>query len=74
MPGSGPEASRYQNRSHARGHCAQVSTLDPSTHAYSFWEGVPESSRRAFGALFRASKTLQVLLAARHGHTCTAQG
>lgn len=37
-----------------------MSTLDPSTHAYSFWEGVPESSRRSFGRLFRASKTLQV--------------
>ena len=39
---------------------AQVASLDPATHAYSFWEGVPVSSRRAFGALFRASKTLQV--------------
>lgn len=40
----------------------QIKTLDPATHAYSFWEGVPEDSRRAFGRLFRASKTLQVRL------------
>lgn len=39
---------------------AQIKTLDPATHAYSFWEGVPETSRRAFGRLFRASKSLQV--------------
>ena len=37
-----------------------MATLDPSTHAYSFWEGVPESSRRSFGRLFRTSQTLQV--------------
>ncbi|CAL8470511.1 g10053 [Coccomyxa elongata] len=39
----------------------EVKTLDPATHAYSFWEGVPEDSRRAFGRLFRASKTLQAV-------------
>lgn len=35
-------------------------SLDAWTHAYSFWEGVPVDSRRAFAKLFRASKTLQV--------------
>ncbi|KAK9904097.1 hypothetical protein WJX75_004484 [Coccomyxa subellipsoidea] len=39
----------------------EIKTLDPATHAYSFWEGVPEDSRRAFGRLFRASKTLQAV-------------
>jgi hypothetical protein len=33
-------------------------TLDPATHAYSFWEGVPVCARRAFGRLFAASATL----------------
>ena len=42
---------------------AQVKSLDTWTHAYSFWEGVPVDSRRAFARLFRASKTLQVTLA-----------
>ena len=40
----------------------QVKSLDTWTHAYSFWEGVPVASRRAFARLFRASKTLQVTL------------
>ena len=40
----------------------QVKSLDSWTHAYSFWEGVPVASRRAFARLFRASKTLQVML------------
>lgn len=41
----------------------QVKSLDSWTHAYSFWEGVPVDSRRAFARLFCASKTLQVTLA-----------
>lgn len=44
---------------------AQVKSLDSWTHAYSFWEGVPVDSRRAFARLFCASKTLQVTLASR---------
>jgi len=36
----------------------QMRTLDPATHAYSFWEGVPGGARTAFGALFAASATL----------------
>lgn len=35
-----------------------VPSLDPATHAYSFWEGVPFEARAAFGRLFSASKTL----------------
>lgn len=38
----------------------QVATLDPATHAYSFWEGVPAEGRYAFGRLFSQSYTLQV--------------
>ena len=38
----------------------QMATLDPATHAYSFWEGVPPSGKHAFGRLFASSKTLVV--------------
>ena len=41
---------------------AQVDTLDPATHAYSFWEGVPPSGKEAFGRLFHKSSTLQVVV------------
>lgn len=34
-------------------------TLDPATHAYTFWEGVPVKARMAFGQLFAKSSTLQ---------------
>lgn len=36
-------------------------TLDPATHAYSFWEGVPVDARCAFARLFAASSTLRGL-------------
>lgn len=42
--------------------CAPVermASLDPATHAYSFWEGVPLSGKAAFGRLFAESKTLK---------------
>ena len=39
--------------------CLQVRSLDPCTHAYSFWEGVPIDGKAAFGALFAASRTLR---------------
>eukprot|EP01024_Parvocaulis_polyphysoides_P035217 TRINITY_DN3116_c2_g3_i2.p1 TRINITY_DN3116_c2_g3~~TRINITY_DN3116_c2_g3_i2.p1 ORF type:complete len:347 (+),score=29.02 TRINITY_DN3116_c2_g3_i2:142-1182(+) len=38
-----------------------VSSLDPVTHAYSFWEGVPIEGRIAFGSLFAASNSLQAV-------------
>lgn len=38
----------------------QVASLDPGTHAYSFWEGVPREGKAAFGRLFRTSRTLKV--------------
>jgi hypothetical protein len=37
----------------------KVRSLDPATHAYSFWEGVPVDARVAFGRLFAKSKTLK---------------
>jgi hypothetical protein len=40
---------------------AQVRTLNPATHAYSFWEGVPPSGKGAFGRLFAASATLRAV-------------
>lgn len=46
-------------------------TLDPATHAYSFWEGVPASARRSFGALFAQSSSLQcVAVVQRAVRTC----
>ncbi|KAI7841649.1 hypothetical protein COHA_004669 [Chlorella ohadii] len=36
-----------------------VCSLDPCTHAYSFWEGVPVDGKAAFGRLFAASRTLR---------------
>lgn len=34
-------------------------TLDPATHAYTFWEGIPTKPRAAFGELFAKSSTLR---------------
>ncbi len=33
--------------------------MDPCTHAYSFWEGVPYDGKMAFGRLFAGSRTLR---------------
>jgi hypothetical protein len=38
----------------------QVASLEPCSHAYSFWEGVPLSGKQAFGRLFRQAKTMKV--------------
>ncbi len=37
----------------------KVRSLDPATHAYSFWEGVPVDARVAFGRLFASSRSLR---------------
>ncbi len=59
-----PALPRTHTHTHTHTHtcnCAvQFATLDPATHAYSFWEGVPTSGKRAFGELFAKSKTLRV--------------
>ncbi|GBF95231.1 hypothetical protein Rsub_07946 [Raphidocelis subcapitata] len=39
----------------------RVESLDPATHAYSFWEGVPRDGKAAFGRLFRTSQTLKAV-------------
>lgn len=39
----------------------QFSTLNPATHAYSFWEGIPEGGRIAFGSLFNRSPSLRTV-------------
>ena len=39
----------------------QVPTLEPATHAYSFWEGVPPEGKAGFGRLFAASRTLRAV-------------
>lgn len=44
----------------------QMESLDPATHVYSFWEGVPLSGKQGFGQLFAKSKTLKV----RHAAAC----
>lgn len=42
-----------------------ILTLDPVTHAYSFWEGINTEARCVFGRLFRESRTLT--------HVCIVQ-
>jgi hypothetical protein len=37
-----------------------VQGLGGATHAYSFWEGIPQEGRGAFGRLFASSKSLKV--------------
>jgi len=39
----------------------RVESLDPATHAYSFWEGVPRDGKAAFGRLFRTSQSLKAV-------------
>jgi hypothetical protein len=46
--------------------CASVEAVDsfgPATHAYSFWEGIPQEGRCAFGRLFAASTSMKVRVA-----------
>jgi hypothetical protein len=38
----------------------QISTLEPATHAYACWEGMPRTAKVALGALFAKASTLQV--------------
>eukprot|EP00798_Chlamydomonas_sp_ICE-L_P021108 gene21108-27996_t len=39
----------------------EFKSLEPATHAYSFWEGVPYSGKKAFGRLFASSTTLRAV-------------
>ncbi|PSC68631.1 hypothetical protein C2E20_7797 [Micractinium conductrix] len=48
-----------------------VGTLEGSTHAYSFWEGVPIEGKAAFGRLFAAAGSLRsVAVVQRAIRTC----
>ena len=38
-----------------------VRTLDPATHVYTFWEGIPIAAKEALGSLFCQSKTCQAI-------------
>lgn len=52
----------------------QVRSLDPCTHAYSFWEGVPVEGKAGFGRLFAASRTLRsVAVVQRAIRTCPVE-
>lgn len=53
-----PFSRLERNVAHLPG--AQVHSLEPATHAYSFWEGVPLPGKLAFGELFARSRTLKV--------------
>ena len=48
----------------------QMATLDPCTHAYTFWEGVPPDGKAAFGALFAASRTLTSVAVVQRAIRC----
>jgi len=42
--------------------CADVGglrTIEPATHVYSFWEGIPGGAREALGALVRKSRSVR---------------
>lgn len=57
-----PNASRPNGPCPPEVHCTAVEdwdTLEPATHAYSFWEGIPVEGRRALGRLFVKSRTLR---------------
>ncbi|KAG1665493.1 hypothetical protein FOA52_009754 [Chlamydomonas sp. UWO 241] len=57
-----PDAPNGQGPCPPEIHCTAVEdwdTLEPATHAYSFWEGIPADGRRALGRLFVKSRTLR---------------
>ncbi|CAD7695618.1 unnamed protein product [Ostreobium quekettii] len=39
----------------------QVTSLEPHTHGYSFWEGIPLEGKRAFGRLFAQAATMRAI-------------
>lgn len=45
----------------------KTACLDPGTHAYSFWEGIPADARVAFGLLFASSRTMQCVAVVQRG-------
>ena len=45
-------------------------TLDPATHVYSFWEGIPGDARAAFGRLVAASSTIVSVTVVQRAMRC----
>ncbi|WIA23123.1 hypothetical protein OEZ85_001460 [Tetradesmus obliquus] len=39
----------------------QIASLEPCSHAYSFWEGVPLSGKQAFGRLFAQARSMKAV-------------
>jgi hypothetical protein len=50
----------------------QVKSLDPVTHVYSFWEGVPVDARAGLGRLFRESTTVQAICVVQRAMRCAS--
>ena len=44
----------------------QFDTLEPATHAFSFWDGIPLHGRMAFGKLFKSSLSLTSVVVVQH--------
>lgn len=47
-----------------------MKSLDPVTHVYSFWEGVPVDARVALGKLFMGSSTAQAICVVQRAMRC----
>jgi len=47
-----------------------IKTLDPVTHVYSFWEGVPVDARVGLGKLFRESSTARAICVVQRAMRC----
>lgn len=48
----------------------QIKSLDPVTHVYSFWEGVPAGARAGLGKLFRESRTTRAICVVQRAMRC----
>ena len=49
-----------------------VKSLDPVTHVYSFWEGVPVVARAGLGKLFRESTTARAICVVQRAMRCVS--
>lgn len=49
-----------------------IKTLDPVTHVYSFWEGVPVDARVGLGKLFRESSTTRAICVVQRAMRCAS--
>lgn len=48
----------------------RIASLDPVTHVYSFWEGVPVDARMGLGKLFRESSTATAICVVQRAMRC----